>query len=63
MAAVAALKKDLYAIKDQVARKRGAIKILEELGYEVHLERRKGPRPKPTGPSLKLIPPIDTRRG
>ncbi len=61
MAAVAALKKDLHAIKDQEARKKGAIKILEELGYEVHLERRQRPRPKPTGPSLKLIPPTDTR--
>ncbi len=34
-----ALSSDLYAIKDLAARGRGAVKVLEEMGYEVRLGR------------------------
>ena len=33
------LKNDLFNMKDKCARIKGAIKVLEELGYAVHLER------------------------
>jgi hypothetical protein len=45
----AAIKSDLYAIRDRDARIRAAVKVLEEAGFEVFLERatarRKGPKP------------------
>ncbi len=46
---------DLYAIKDITARERGAVKVLEELGYEVSLIRRSGPPPKRHEPRLRVI--------
>jgi len=36
---------DLLVIRDREARKRGAIAVLEGLGYEVHLERIARPSP------------------
>ncbi len=50
-----ALESDLYAIKDIAARERGAVKVLEELGYEVSLIRRSGPPPKRHEPRLRVI--------
>jgi len=47
------LKSDLYSIEDTFARKRAAVKVLEELGYAVSLERR-GPVRKPLPPKVKL---------
>lgn len=38
-----ALTNDLNAIRDRVAREKGAIKVLEALGYDVHLTKRTGP--------------------
>ncbi len=51
------MKSDLYAIKDIAARGRGAVKVLEELGYEVSLIRRGGPPPKRYKPRLKVVDP------
>ena len=48
------LRSDLYNIQDQTARRRAAIKVLEEMGYEVELFRRGSPRVKPT-PNLKVV--------
>ncbi len=53
--ALSALKSDLYAIKDHSARERAAIKVLEELGYEVSLTRRSGPPPKKREPHLRAV--------
>ncbi len=50
-----ALKSDLYAIADRNARARAAVKILEEAGYDVHLERRTTPPPKRSRPRLKVV--------
>lgn len=57
--ALKALKSDLYAIEDRAARKRAAVKVLEELGYAVTLERRPAGMPRPAGaePHLKLVRP------
>ncbi len=49
------MKSDLYAIKDITARGRGAVKVLEELGYEVSLIRRSGPPPKRHEPHLRVV--------
>ena len=46
---------DLYAIKDHSARGRAAVKVLEELGYEVSLDRRSGPPPKEPAPRLRVV--------
>lgn len=46
---------DLYKIRDDTARAKAAVKVLEELGNVVTLERRSGPPPKPPGPSLSLV--------
>ena len=50
-----ALSSDLYAIKDLSARARAACKVLEEQGYEVWLERRRGPPPKKREPHLRVV--------
>lgn len=34
---------DLFAIQDRTARGRGAVKVLEDLGYDVYLTKRPGP--------------------
>ena len=44
--ALKALESDLYQIKDITARGKAAIKVLEELGYEVSIKRRHEPPPK-----------------
>lgn len=49
------LQGDLYKIKDDTARAKAAVKVLEELGYVVTAKRRSGPPPKPPGPSLRLV--------
>ena len=51
---MALLTSDLYKVKDITARCRAAVKVLEEAGYVVTLERRTTPRPKPKT-RLKLI--------
>ncbi len=43
--ALKALRSDLYRIEDNTARGKAAIKVLEELGYEVSIKRRHGPPP------------------
>jgi hypothetical protein len=49
------LQSDLWAIRDRPARARAAIRVLEELGYSVRLERgRSDATPRP-GPVLTLI--------
>jgi len=50
---------DLYKIKDITARARGAVKVLEELGYEVILNRRTTPRPQKK-PSLTVVSDDET---
>ena len=50
-----ALNSDLYAISDRSARERAAVKVLEELGYEVSLEGRRGPARKKREPHLRVI--------
>ncbi len=52
-----ALESDLYAIKDRSARARAAVKVLEERGYEVYLEKRRGPPPKKRKPHLRVVDP------
>ena len=54
-AALRALKSSIYAIRDRSARGRAAVKVLEELGYEVTLERRRGPPTKKRGPHLRVV--------
>jgi hypothetical protein len=48
---------DLFAIRDREARKRGAIAVLEGLGYAVHLERAAQPprATRPPRPALKIV--------
>ncbi len=53
--ALRALRSDLYKIQDREARKRAAMKVLEELGYVVHLKRRMAPPPKRYQPRLKVV--------
>jgi endogenous inhibitor of DNA gyrase (YacG/DUF329 family) len=51
--ALKALESDLFRIRDNTARGNAAVRVLEELGFEVTLTRRKSPRPcprKPGGP-------------
>ena len=51
-----ALSSDLYAIKDLAARGRGAVKVLEEMGYEVGLRRGGIWPPKKRGrPFLRVV--------
>ena len=50
-----ALKSDLFEIKDREARKRGAVRVLENLGYEVKLTRSKGLKPSKEGPPLRSV--------
>ena len=50
------LKSDLYAIRDSSARGRAAVKVLNELGYEVSLEPRSGPPPKKPEPRFRVVP-------
>ena len=49
------LRSDLYAIKDSSARGRGAVRVLEELGYEVFLKERLGPRRKTRERHLQVV--------
>jgi hypothetical protein len=49
------LKDDLLNMRDSAARARGAIKVLEQLGYVVKLEKRLSPAAKPHNPALKLV--------
>ena len=55
-----AMSSDLYSIKDLTARERGAVKVLEEMGYEVEL-RRSGQLPpkKKRGSFLRVVPEDD----
>ena len=54
--ALKALSSDLYAIKDITARARGAVKVLEEMGYEVWLRRGGNwPPKKKRGPFLRVV--------
>ena len=55
--ALRALEGDLYAIKDTTARARAAVKVLEELGYKVSLERRRGPPREKHKPHLRVVDP------
>ncbi len=51
-----ALSSDLYAIKDLAARGRGAVKVLEEMGYEVGLRRGGNwPPKKKRKPFLRVV--------
>ena len=45
---------DIYKIRDQTARCRAAVKVLEEAGYEVELLPRGSSRKKPR-PNLKVV--------
>ncbi len=50
------LSSDLYAIKDLAARERGAVKVLEEMGYEVGLRRGGNwPAKKKRNPFLRVV--------
>jgi len=49
-----ALDNDLYAHTNRNARARRAIKDLEEMGYDVHLEKRRGPAPR-RKPTLTVV--------
>ena len=51
------LKSDLYQIKDRTARGKAAVKVLEELGFEVSLEKRERQQPKKARNHLKLVKP------
>jgi hypothetical protein len=57
--ALVALRKDLRAIEDRSERCKHAVKILEELGYEVVLHKRSsmGNDHKPARSRLKIVPP------
>lgn len=48
------LRNDLFAIADRSARARGAVRVLEALGYEVQLVRRVATR-KPARPRLSIV--------
>ena len=50
-----ALRSDLYAIRDSSARGRAAVKVLQEMGYEVVLERHRGPPRKTREPHLQVV--------
>ena len=52
--ALKAPKSDLYAVEDRTARAKAAVKVLEELGYIVMLERRPAEMPRPAGAELRL---------
>ena len=56
---------DLFAIRDREARKRGAIAVLEGLGFAVQLERAVRPPgvKRPKGPSLKIVSKDDPDKG
>ncbi len=49
------LNRDLYAIRDRTARGNAAIKVLEELGYEVELRKRREPPKKPPKRHLSAV--------
>ncbi len=50
------LSSDLYAIKDLAARGRGAVKVLEEMGYAVWLEKGGNwPPKKKRNPVLRVV--------
>ena len=49
------LRNDMATMADQQARARGAVKILEDLGYDVQLEKRQGPPPKKPKPRLSVV--------
>jgi hypothetical protein len=54
------LQNDLYAIRDRTARKNGAVKVLEELGYLVTLERRSSAaKPRSKTPLTLVSTPTD----
>ena len=53
--ALKALDSDLYKIQGREARKRAAEKVLEELGYIVHLERGRAPPRYLNQPRLKIV--------
>jgi hypothetical protein len=63
--ALKALQSDLYAIRDQEARAKAAVKVLEELRYRVVLERRPPgtPRPSSPKPQLKVVPSPEDKSG
>ena len=48
------IRSDIYKIRDQTARCRAAVKVLEEAGYEVELLPRGSSRKKPR-PNLKVV--------
>ena len=50
-----AMTSDLFAIQDLTARKRAAVKVLEDGGYVVLLTRRSGPPPKKHEPQLRVV--------
>ncbi len=51
-----ALSSDLFAIKDLAARGRGAVKVLEEMGYDVWLQRGGNwPPKKKRNPVLRVV--------
>lgn len=52
---------DLYKIQDISARNRAAVKVLEEAGYKVTLERRTTPRSQ-RKPQLTIINGDETTR-
>lgn len=57
--ALKAFTSDLYSIRDRTARARAAVKVLEELGWIVTIERRQGPPPKQRQPYLELVKSAD----
>jgi hypothetical protein len=53
------LNNDLFAIRNRTARRDGAVKVLEELGYAVTLAQGKSNVPPKPKPSLRLVPPVE----
>ena len=49
------LANDIFSIQDRTARARGAVRVLEDLGYEVTLTPSKGPKPRKEGPPLRSV--------
>lgn len=49
------LQNDLFKIKDKAARRKGAVKVLEDLGYAVTLTPAQKKPPTPTHPKLELV--------
>jgi len=53
--ALRALESDLFAIRDREERKRGAVKALNDLGYEVHLGPLRRPQVPERRPRLRVV--------